>query len=217
MALALDAAATAVARVNLRDAAKDRVRALVVASRLLPGSNLVERDLSARLGVSRTPVREALLGLEAEGLLYTEPGRGFFVSAMSLDEARELYPLIWTLESMAVRRGRPSALEQLRVLGATFRRAATPEQALMADRAWHDALIAACGSPRTAALLTPLRIVAARYEYRYFSTAAAVRASADQHDAIVRMLHRRRYAQAAAIVKRNWAQGLDWVEREFRK
>jgi len=215
MSLILSAADTAVSRVNLRDATRDRVRALVVASNLPPGSNVVERDLCARLGVSRTPLREALLGLEAEGLLYTEPGRGFFVSGVSVDEARELYPLIWTLESMAVRRGRPSDLTKLHGLGTNFRRASTPEEALMADRAWHEALIAACRAPRTAALLTPMRIVAARYEYRYFSTAAAIRVSADQHDAIMRLLERQRYVQAAALVKKNWAQGLEWVEQHF--
>lgn len=217
MAFLLDTPAAVVTRTSLRDATKDRIRALIVAGDLAPGVNIVERELSACIGVSRTPLREALLGLEAEGLLYAEPGRGFFVTALSVDEARELYPLIGTLESMAVRRGRPSDLSGLRALGAAFRGAATPEQALTADHAWHEALVAKCRCPRTAALVTPLRIAAARYEFRYFSTPATIRASADQHDAAVRLLQRGRSVQAAAIIKKNWEQGLEWVERNLRR
>lgn len=214
--LLLDAASGAVPRTSLRGAARDRVRGLIVAGRLPPRANVVERDLSAQLGVSRTPLREALLGLEAEGLLHTRPGRGFFVADLSVAEARELYPLIWTLEAMALRRGRPTDLRALRPRGAAFRAATSAGQALAGDRAWHEALINECRAPRTAAILEPLRVAAARYEYRYFSSRAAIVKSADQHDAIVRALQRRRYGEAARLLRRNWQQGLDWVERNFK-
>jgi DNA-binding GntR family transcriptional regulator len=215
MPLTLDQTHGPIRRTSLRDAAKDRVRALIVANDLVPRANVVERDLSARIGVSRTPLREALLALEGEGLLVSRPGRGFFVADLSVDEARELYPLIATLEGMAVRRGRPADLSGLRDLNGRFRRASNAALALGADRDWHEALIDRCGTPRTAALLSPLRIVAARYEYRYFSSAAAIRASADQHDRVIHLLQRGRVAQAASLVEENWGQGLQWVEKHF--
>jgi DNA-binding GntR family transcriptional regulator len=215
MPLSLDVAGTAINRTNLREAAKDRLRALIVCGDLPPRTNVVERDLSARIGVSRTPLREALLALEGEGLLISHAGRGFFVADLSLDEARELYPLIGTLEAMAVRRGRPSEVAGLRDLNVRFRRASSPALALTADRDWHEALVARCSTPRTAALLTPLRVVAARYEYRYFGRAAAIRTSAEQHDDVVRLLERGRFLPAASALEENWEQGLQWVERHF--
>ena len=215
MPLALDVPDTAITRTNLRDAAKERLRALIVTGDLAPRANVVERDLSERIGVSRTPLREALLALQGEGLLVSHPGRGFFVADLSVDEARELYPLIATLEAMAVRRGRPSDVSALRDVNLRFRRASSPSLALAADRNWHEALIAQCAAPRTAALLTPLRVVAARYEYRYFSRAAAIRASADQHDQVIQLLERGRVPQAASLLEKNWEQGRQWVEKHF--
>jgi DNA-binding GntR family transcriptional regulator len=204
-------AADGVIRTTLRGQVLDRVRTLIVDWDLAPASNIGERDLCARLGVSRTPLREALLGLEAEGLLRSEAGRGFFVAALSIDEARELYPLIWTLESLAVEQGRPAVTPALETLAARFRAARTPPRAVSADGAWHEALIAACRCPRTAAILRRLRTAAARYEYRYFSDLASIRASAGQHDRICRALRRGDWREAAATLRRNWEQGLDVI------
>jgi DNA-binding GntR family transcriptional regulator len=204
-------------RTSLRLQTQERVRSLILAGRLAPSTNVVERDLSARLGISRTPLREALLGLETEGLLRAEPGRGFFVSDLSVEEARELYPLIWTLESMAVQRGRPTELVALARIGAAFRRADGPEVALAGDRAWHEELIRRCGCPRTAGILESARAAAARYEYGFFSDSAAIRASAAEHDDILRELRKGRFKKAAAMLEHNWRQGLEWVERNYAR
>jgi DNA-binding GntR family transcriptional regulator len=204
-------------RTSLRIQTQERVRSLILAGRLAPSTNVIERDLSARLGISRTPLREALLGLQTEGLLRAEPGRGFFVSDLSVEEARELYPLIWTLESMAVERGRPTDLAALARTGAGFRGTDSPDAALTQDRAWHEELISRCGCPRTAAILEGARAAAARYEYGFFSNAAAIRASAAEHDAILRELRKGRFKKAAALLKHNWRQGLEWVEQNYAR
>ena len=204
-------------RTSLRLQTQERLRSLILAGRLPPTTNVVERDLSAQLGISRTPLREALLGLESEGLLRTEPGRGFFVSELSVEEARELYPLIWTLESMAVQRGRPTELAELARLGAVFRQADGPEAAMEHDRAWHEELIGRCGCPRTAAILEGARAAAARYEYGFFSDGAAIRASAAEHDAILAELRKRRFKRAAALLEKNWQKGLQRVEKNYSR
>ena len=204
-----------VLRTTLRAETRDAVRARILDGRLPPGANVIERDLSESLGVSRTPLREALLGLQAEGLLRLEPQRGFFVAPLTVAEARELYPLIGSLEALAVKRGRPAGVGALASINAGFRGARDQPQALRADRAWHEALLDQCGAPRTAAILEPLRAAASRYEYRFFSGRAAILESARQHDAIAQALGRRRFADAAHLVQRNWEQGLLWVERSF--
>lgn len=68
---------------------------------LKPNDKINEKHLSDKLDVSRTPVREALIQLAAEGLLESEPRRGFRVKPLVLEEARDLYQLIGHLDAMA--------------------------------------------------------------------------------------------------------------------
>lgn len=206
-----------VRRTTLRAETREALRARILDGRLPPGANLRERDLSEALGVSRTPLREALLGLAAEGLLRLEAQRGFFVTDLTVAEAREIYPLIWTLESLALQRGAPAEVEALAAINARFRRAEDAQQALAWDRAWHEQLVRQTGAARTAAVLEPLRTAAARYEYRFFSGRNAILESARQHDAIGLALKRKRHADAARLIQQNWEQGLRWVEHTFAR
>jgi DNA-binding GntR family transcriptional regulator len=206
-----------VRRTTLRAETREALRARIIDGRLSPGANVGERDLSEALGVSRTPLREALLGLEAEGLLRLEAQRGFFVTDLSVAEAREIYPLIWTLEVLAVQRGKPGDPEALAAINASFRKAQDQQQALTWDRAWHEELVRQSGAARTAAVLEPLRTAASRYEYRFFSGRTAVAESARQHDAIALALRRGRPAEAARLLRQNWEQGLRWVEQSFAR
>ncbi|MGO4385161.1 GntR family transcriptional regulator [Specibacter sp. RAF43] len=83
------------------DKAYATLRSDIVEWRLPPGTVLAEVELSARLGVSRTPVREALAKLSAEGLAEPQSGRGVVVSAISLDHLGELFELRSALECRA--------------------------------------------------------------------------------------------------------------------
>ncbi len=206
-----------VRRTTLRAETREALRARILDGRLPPGANLRERDLSEALGVSRTPLREALLGLAAEGLLRLEAQRGFFVTDLTVTEAREIYPLIWTLESLALERGAPADAAALAAINARFRRAQDPQQALAWDGAWHEELVRQTGAARTAAVLEPLRAAAARYEYRFFSGRNAIVESARQHDAVGLALKRKRHADAARLIQQNWEQGLRWVEHTFAR
>lgn len=83
--------------------AYERLREDIIQWRLQPGATLGEVELSERLGVSRTPVREALLRLTVEGLVTTDGGRTATVSVVSLDHIRDLYELREALETQAAR------------------------------------------------------------------------------------------------------------------
>ncbi len=101
----MEKAPFAVARVAapLRQQVLDELRRAIIDGEIAPGSRLVERDLCARMGVSRTVVREVLRQLESEGLVGMIPHRGPVVRALSLDEARELYAIRAVLEGLAAR------------------------------------------------------------------------------------------------------------------
>jgi DNA-binding GntR family transcriptional regulator len=215
--MAATAAGQSVRRTTLRAEAQAAVRARIVDGRLSPGSNVVERKLSETLGVSRTPLREALLGLEAEGLLRVEAQRGFFVAGLSVEEAGELYPLIGALEAFAVETGRPGAVPGLDDINKRFRAAKGAAQAVERDREWHEALMSRCGCLRTAAILQGLRTAAGRYECRFFAGQKVIAESARQHDEIAAAVRGGQHARAGALLRQNWEEGLRWIERGFRR
>ncbi|OLP60914.1 GntR family transcriptional regulator [Xaviernesmea oryzae] len=105
MSLDLPDSAIRVERPNktLRELALDKVREAIVSGYFRPGDRLVERDLCAQLGVSRTVVREVLRHLESEGLVANQPNKGPIVAQLDLDEARQIYEIRGALEGMAAR------------------------------------------------------------------------------------------------------------------
>src|SRR6478672_7567083 len=92
--------------------AYDDVRAAIVENRYRPGQRLVEQRIAEELGLSRTPVREALRLLEAEGLVVSERNRGAMVRPLSSTEVGDLYGLRIRLESYAVEVATERATEE---------------------------------------------------------------------------------------------------------
>jgi len=88
---------------RLVDDIHQRLLEMISMGRLSPDSKLHQNRLADELGVSRTPIREALLRLEREGLVYTQPGRGMFVKGVRRAEIRELYEARGTLEPLVAR------------------------------------------------------------------------------------------------------------------
>jgi DNA-binding GntR family transcriptional regulator len=132
----------------LRDRVLDALRDAIVSAELKPGEPLIELELSAQLGVSRAPLREAIQILSREGLVETMPYRGAIVRNLSRQDIEELYSLRSVLESFAVQRiiERNDA-EQAGRLRAVFESMLAAAQAgdLKAvnniDREFHDTLI----------------------------------------------------------------------------
>ena len=90
-----------IARSTLPEAAAERLRTLIIEGELAPGARLNERELSERLGVSRTPLREAFRMLAADGLLVQLPNRGAQVVALSPDDVRHAFEVMASLEGLS--------------------------------------------------------------------------------------------------------------------
>ncbi|WLT30916.1 GntR family transcriptional regulator [Geothrix sp. PMB-07] len=87
---------------SLREQVYDYLRTELNQGRLQPGAFFDTGALSQQLGVSRTPLRDALLQLEAEGLVEILPRRGFRVKTLTLEEIRHIYQVVGALESAAI-------------------------------------------------------------------------------------------------------------------
>jgi DNA-binding GntR family transcriptional regulator len=101
----------AIARPALHDEVTARLRDLIVENRIRPGERVPELEIAARLGVSRTPIREALKVLAAEGLVEMQPLRGAIVKGFSAKDAQDMLRVIALLEEFAGREacGAPAA------------------------------------------------------------------------------------------------------------
>lgn len=120
------------------------LRDAIQEGRLPQGERLREEDVARRLGVSRTPVREALRRLVARGLVQEAPGRGLVVVELSKRQVIELYAMRRILEGAAARfaaqHASPGEGELLRRLAAECRDAGTPPKMAQANRAFHRAI-----------------------------------------------------------------------------
>ncbi len=94
-------AATPIPRATLHDEVVGRLRDMIVEGALEPGIRVPERDLCARFGVSRTPLREALKVLASEGLIALLPNRGAQVTALTTADIDEMFPVMGALEALA--------------------------------------------------------------------------------------------------------------------
>ncbi|UOX92513.1 GntR family transcriptional regulator [Amycolatopsis sp. FBCC-B4732] len=137
-------------RRGLADEVADRVRDAIFGGVYAPGSALREVELAEALGVSRGPVREALLKLEREGLVRSEWHRGTTVTALSDADVAELDSLRAALEQLAVALvvERAPGLAEVDAVVGRMERAADVHEMVRCDLAFHDAVYAAAGHRR---------------------------------------------------------------------
>lgn len=145
-------------RLFLVDEAYTRLRDMVLQNELPAGSQLIEREAALRLGMSRTPVREAMVRLQNGGLVEIVPRHGMRVLPISLADMGEIYDVLIAIEPMAAellarRRPDPRVLDPLHTacdeMEAALRRDDMPAWA-KADALFHHSLLQLCGNRRLA-------------------------------------------------------------------
>jgi DNA-binding GntR family transcriptional regulator len=148
----------------------DRLRARIIEGVYAPGSTLAQDGLAAEFGVSKIPVREALVQLQAEGLVDVFAHRGFNVRQISVDELQELFRLRALIEPVAAVRGaalataddRAAATALLEQMTAALRARRLLEIGVLNQR-FHIALIAPLAQPVMAETLQRLHVRCRRY------------------------------------------------------
>ena len=145
--------------------------------------------LAADLRVSKIPLREALARLEQDGLVVSQPNRGFFVRPMSPEEAEEIYALRLKLEpdaaAQASLKATASDHERARQALAQFDVDAVAHKPTVgaANRAFHLALVQPCGQRLTTDIVSRLHVLADRYVRKHLEPQGRVlRAEAEHHD-----------------------------------
>lgn len=152
--------------VTAQELVLDAVRTAILAGVLEPGARLRQEELADLFGTSRIPVREALRALEYEGLVSSEPHRGFTVTTLDADDVEDVYDLRILLEGHAVRLALPlitdEDLEELEALYRTMADATSPDEQLAARERFYMRLYSVTGRPRLVGLIARLRQEVAR-------------------------------------------------------
>lgn len=210
----------------------DGLRDLIVRGGLAPGARVVEQEVAARMGVGRTPVREALQLLLTEGYLVASEGgrRQLAVAPLRDEDVEELFGLIADLEAAAVRRigeldGTSRAMLAASLGDANDRFGSTVAQvpldldgAYETHKAFHATLTDSLAGPRLAWLLGMVRPQVGRYEYVYGALLeGSLGVATREHEEIVAAVREGDAGRAEAALRHNWRQASDRLRGAIRR
>jgi len=212
---------TDTARTLLRDQAYARLRDAILDGTLEPGEQLKDAELAEWLGLSRTPIREAVARLEEHGLVETAPNRYTRVAPLSARDARDAFPVVAALQALAASLGVPGLtandLELMRAANRDFAkalRAADVDGAVAADDRFHAVLVLASANREIARSLARLMPKIRRLERARFGSLPG-RRSVEQHERIVALCAAGKAEQATAAVRENWLSLGALIDQSF--
>ena len=203
--------------------AYQHIRQAIKEHRLRPGDRLREAELAEAVGVSRTPLREALARLEADGLIANDPARGLVVTQLDYNMVSELYCMREVLEGTAARLAAQHASEvELTILEEIcehYRRALGDGEALeMRNRQFHEALYRCAHNRYLMRTLMSLHDALALLGDTTLHDRARAEKTLAEHEAILRGIKERNPDAAEQATRLHIRNGqLERVKREFNR
>lgn len=181
------------------------------------GQTLSLAGLARELDVSVTPIREALTQLEQARIISSVPNRGFIISDIDVKEAKNIYELIATLESLALENSEFSDedLRDLKKAQKKFATAKTAIEKVKADLYFHECLTKNYDNPFAQQIIRDLKTRIFFYEKSYMQDAVLTDVSDDQHLEIIELLKAGKQKKAAEIVKNNWLIILEFIQKHL--
>ena len=205
-----------ISRTPLRDEVCRQILDRIHRGELLPGARLRDTDLAAQLGVSRTPVREALLRLTRDGVLESTMGRGFRVRAFDAAEIREVGAILGALEALALRLSvdpHPARLDHLAEVDRRIEQTrGGVSAALELEDEWHRLLLEGCPNARLLDLIVSLRQVPRRYLAAYMRDAGRLTLSTVPHTRILQALRTGDRDAVATVFEQQWRRAVAELE-----
>ena len=185
----------------------------IVNGTLQPDEQMRDIELAEMLGVSRTPVREALRRLEDEGLVLTARNRWTRVAPVSIADAHNHFPILWALERLALelttspftRAEIDEMLDANRALALALRRGQAIE-ASTSDFHFHQLVTARCPNPEIARISFEQKLRLRRISICYFEGCLVAEQSVTEHQAVVEAFRAHDHWQAAVAIERHWKE-----------
>jgi DNA-binding GntR family transcriptional regulator len=179
-------------RRSAREAVFERLQSWIEEGLLAPGEVIKDAELAQQLGVSRTPVREALQMLEQHGLVEMQPGRLTRVTDTAPEDIALVYAPLSALQALAAElatpQTNPADLDEMRAHNARLLAAVEANDAVAAreaDRAFHDVLLRRVGNPYLSSAIEPMLTHIRRLEALYFTELEPGHRSYEEHQRII--------------------------------
>lgn len=192
----------------LRDLVFNTLRQAILKGELKPGERLMEIQLAEKLGVSRTPIREAIRKLELEGLVLMIPRRGAEVAKISHKSLQDVLEVRRSLEELATdlacQRMKEKDIEALTSAEDRFRKAIDSGDEMEiaeADEAYHDIIYNATGNRKLIQIINNLREQMYRYRLEYIKDEAQRGTLLTEHEKILEAIRIRDIIRAKALMK----------------
>lgn len=202
-------------RTFVREEAYLILRDRIIEGQLEAGQKLRDKELAEQLGVSRTPIREALLRLEDEGLVETKPNCSTLVSSIDVQQALPLYSIVWTLEQLALRQSFDRITEEhLNLMIEANERLSSALKgndrllAVDADKDFHAVFIELSQNKELQSILSSLKNKLKRIDLHYFKNGKKVHQSYEEHLLIIKALKNKDLPSALRAIESNWKASL---------
>ncbi|MEU9835869.1 GntR family transcriptional regulator [Streptosporangium sp. NPDC048047] len=204
----------AIERRPLREQIREELMLRLDRGDFAAGTDINEAVLAGELGVSRTPLREALITLAGEGVLESNQGRGFRFAPVSRKEFRELCAIVAALEALALESSDPAHLrriapELLRLAREFSADVAARQEIERHDDEWHDLMLSGCGNERLIDLITSVKAGMRRYTHLLSGDATPTARAAEEHRRIAERLAEGDLQGAVSALRDNWINGME--------
>ena len=200
----------------------------ILTLRCEPGSVLDETELSARFGLSRTPLREVFHGLAGEGYLRLEKNRGAKVSSMDLASMRNFFataPMVYAaVARMAAEAASRTQINALKQIQSEFRKCAQSQDPLsmaMQNHLFHQSIGTMADNPYLTPSLNRLLIDHTRMSQMFYQARTAgdqgrIETACDQHDQMIEAIEAREPARIVELTLDHWALSKDQIDKFVR-
>lgn len=205
-----------ISRSSARDEVHARLREWIVAGPLEPGEAIRDTEIAARLGVSRTPVREAIVKLEREGLVEVAPGRWTRVAPLRFEQAENLYNVGAVLDALAAEQATPRLTEKdlvaMQRVNDSLLDTDDPPRLQAADEAFHEVYLQAAYNPILLDHYYPIRDELRRLERVNFGDPFTPEVAHREHVAILQAMRAGDARRAAEAARFNWSNAWPRVQ-----
>ena len=194
----------------LRDVVFNTLRQAILRGELKPGERLMEIQLANKLGVSRTPIREAIRKLELEGLVLMIPRKGAEVAQITEKNMQDVLEVRKALEELSVQlaceRITPEQVEEMKMAAEDFRKvlkSGDVTKIAEADVKFHDIIFAATNNQRLITLLNNLREQMYRFRVEYLKQKECYPQLLEEHDKLIALISGGEVEEACELMGRH--------------
>lgn len=176
----------------LREMVYEELKMQILTGAIVPGTRMMEVELADEMGVSRTPIREAIRKLEKEGLVTIEPRRGAYASQISTEDMVEILEVRQNMEGLAAffaaSRMKPEQLTSLKDISQKYNEAVSEENMenmIKYDTRFHRIIVESCNNKVLVQMIEQLQELVLRFRYIYYDNFRRAENMPEEHKAIL--------------------------------